>query len=144
MAKPVDRLHRPDGRQAIQGRPGSRREQEDYDRSNGAGVATRALASRAQPLAIASGDGAPRGEHPGAQRWDDRRQPLFADPHSDPATYLIAAGAHLIARRGGGAPREIAVEEFTRGPYRNALASGELLVGVEVAGAVTGDGDRPP
>lgn len=56
----------------------------------------------------------------------------FADPHSDPATYLIAAGARLIARRGGGAPREIAVEEFTRGPYRNALAAGELLVGVEV------------
>jgi carbon-monoxide dehydrogenase medium subunit len=56
----------------------------------------------------------------------------FADPHSDPATYLIASGARLIARRGGAPPREIAVEEFTRGPYRNTLAAGELLVGVEV------------
>jgi carbon-monoxide dehydrogenase medium subunit len=56
----------------------------------------------------------------------------FADPHSDPATYLIAAGAQLIARHGGGAPRKIAVEAFTRGPYRNALAAGELLVAVEV------------
>ncbi len=56
----------------------------------------------------------------------------FADPHSDPATYLAAAGAAIMVRRGGGEARRIAVDEFTRGPYQNALAPGELLVGVHV------------
>lgn len=55
----------------------------------------------------------------------------FADPHSDPATYLIAAGATLVAR-GRGAPREIPVEEFVLGPYETALAPAELLVSVAV------------
>jgi carbon-monoxide dehydrogenase medium subunit len=56
----------------------------------------------------------------------------FADPHSDPATYLMAAGGRLTARRGGGPPREIAVEDFTRGAYETALQPGELLVSVRV------------
>jgi carbon-monoxide dehydrogenase medium subunit len=56
----------------------------------------------------------------------------FADPHSDPATYLIAAGGSVTARRAGGEPRRIPVEEFTRGPYQNALAPDELLVSVHV------------
>jgi carbon-monoxide dehydrogenase medium subunit len=56
----------------------------------------------------------------------------FADPHSDPATYLIAAGGSVTARRAGGEPRRIPVEEFTRGPYQNALAPDELLVSVQV------------
>ena len=55
----------------------------------------------------------------------------FADPHSDPATYLIAAGGRLIAK-GRGAPREIPMEEFTRGPYETTLAPAELLVSVVV------------
>lgn len=56
----------------------------------------------------------------------------FADPHSDPATYLIAAGGSLTARRGGGEARRIPVEELTRGPYQTTLAPGELLVAVHV------------
>jgi carbon-monoxide dehydrogenase medium subunit len=56
----------------------------------------------------------------------------FADPHSDPATYLIAADGSLTARRGGGEPRRISIEDFTRGPYQNALEQGELLVSVHV------------
>ncbi len=56
----------------------------------------------------------------------------FADPHSDPATYLIAAGGWVTARRAGGTPRQISVEGFTRGPYQNALAPDELLVSVHV------------
>jgi carbon-monoxide dehydrogenase medium subunit len=52
----------------------------------------------------------------------------FADPHSDPATYLIAAGGSLITSSG----RQIAVEEFTRGPYTTALEPAELLVSVQV------------
>ncbi|HZO77804.1 MAG TPA: xanthine dehydrogenase family protein subunit M [Solirubrobacteraceae bacterium] len=55
----------------------------------------------------------------------------FADPHSDPATYLIAAGGSLIAGAGS-AVRQISPEEFTRGPYETALAPEELLVAIEV------------
>jgi len=56
----------------------------------------------------------------------------FADPHSDPATYLIAAGGAVSARRGSGPLRRIAIEDFTRGPYETALEDNELLVSVHV------------
>ena len=85
----------------------------------------------ARPLAVAGGDGAQRREHPGAQRRDDRRQPLFRRSALGPGHLPDRRGARLTARRGGGAPREIAVEEFARGPYRNALGAGELLAAVE-------------
>jgi aerobic carbon-monoxide dehydrogenase medium subunit len=55
----------------------------------------------------------------------------FADPHSDPATYLTAAGGSLTVR-GSGGERKIPVEEFTRGPYQTALAHSELLVSVQI------------
>jgi len=63
----------------------------------------------------------------------------FADPHSDPATYLIAAGGRLVAR-GQGPARKILVEEFTRGPYETALTPGELLVAIEVPEPAAGSG----
>lgn len=56
----------------------------------------------------------------------------FADPHSDPATFLIAAGGTVSARAANTPPREIPMEDFTRGPYETALEEGELLVGVNV------------
>jgi carbon-monoxide dehydrogenase medium subunit len=56
----------------------------------------------------------------------------FADPHSDPATYLMAADGHVTVRRGGAPARRIAVEDFVRGPYETALEPGELLTGVHV------------
>ena len=56
----------------------------------------------------------------------------FADPHSDPATFLLAAGGALTCRRGGGAARRIAIEDFVSGPFETALAPGELLVSVHV------------
>lgn len=56
----------------------------------------------------------------------------FADPHSDPATYLMAAGGWLTARRGGEPGRRIDIEDFTRGAYETALEPGELLVSVHV------------
>jgi carbon-monoxide dehydrogenase medium subunit len=56
----------------------------------------------------------------------------FSDPHSDPATFLLASEAGVVARRGGGDPRRIAMSEFVLGPYRTALAAGELLTRIEV------------
>jgi aerobic carbon-monoxide dehydrogenase medium subunit len=62
----------------------------------------------------------------------------FADPHSDPATFLIAAGATVSARRGHQPARRIPAEEFVRGPYRTALEPGELLVAVHVPAPAPG------
>ncbi len=55
----------------------------------------------------------------------------FADPHSDPATFLAAAGATLVL---GGAisTREVPVDSFVLGPYETVLSRGELLVAIEV------------
>ncbi len=62
----------------------------------------------------------------------------FGDPHSDPATYLLAAGARLEARKGAAERREIPLESFTTGPYENALTDGELLAGVLVPAPAPG------
>ena len=56
----------------------------------------------------------------------------FADPHSDPSTFLQAMDAEVEARRGGGAARRIPLTEFVTGPYENALEPGELLTAVLV------------
>jgi aerobic carbon-monoxide dehydrogenase medium subunit len=56
----------------------------------------------------------------------------FADPHSDPATYLMAAGGSVTVRRGGQTARRIPIEDFTRGRYQTILAPGELLTAVHV------------
>ncbi len=55
----------------------------------------------------------------------------FADPHSDPATFLLAAGATL-ACGDGERVRRIPVGDFVLGAYETALAPGELLLAVEV------------
>jgi carbon-monoxide dehydrogenase medium subunit len=56
----------------------------------------------------------------------------FADPHSDPATFLLAANGSVSIRRGGEPVRRLPVEAFVRGPYETALEPGELLVAVHV------------
>jgi carbon-monoxide dehydrogenase medium subunit len=56
----------------------------------------------------------------------------FADPHSDPATFLIAAGGEVSMRAGGAAARRMSVEEFVLGPYETALAEGELLTAIHL------------
>lgn len=61
----------------------------------------------------------------------------FADPHSDPATFLLAAGSGVLLGRGDG-QRRLAIDEFVQGPYETALEPGELLLGVEVP-AMPGD-----
>jgi len=55
----------------------------------------------------------------------------FSDPHSDPATFLLASGAELVCRRGS-AERTISIGEFVRGPYETALEPKELLTEIRI------------
>lgn len=55
----------------------------------------------------------------------------FADPHSDPATFLLAAAARVELGYGDGR-RTLPIDDFIRGPYETALRSGEIIVGIEV------------
>lgn len=58
----------------------------------------------------------------------------FAEPHSDPATLLVALGARVVAE-GPQGKREIPIDEFFVGSYETCLQSGELLTAVEVPAA---------
>lgn len=55
----------------------------------------------------------------------------FADPHSDPATFLLAAEATLVLGRRE-ERRTVPIEDFVRGPYHTALLFGELIVEIRV------------
>ena len=55
----------------------------------------------------------------------------FADPHSDPASFLMAVGATLVCQRGE-VTRRIPAAGFLTGLYETALAPGELLVAIEL------------
>jgi aerobic carbon-monoxide dehydrogenase medium subunit len=55
----------------------------------------------------------------------------FADPHSDPATFLIAVGASMLCRKEDDA-RSIPAAEFVTGPYQTLLEPGELLIAIEL------------
>ena len=55
----------------------------------------------------------------------------FADPHSDPATFLLAAEAVLTLGRGD-ERRTVAIGDFVLGPYETALQPGELIVEIRV------------
>jgi len=63
----------------------------------------------------------------------------FADPHSDPATWLLAADARAELAMGE-ARRTMPVGEFLAGPWQTALDPGELLLGVEVPPLPDGSG----
>jgi aerobic carbon-monoxide dehydrogenase medium subunit len=63
----------------------------------------------------------------------------FSDPHSDPATFLLAAGADVVLRRGG-ERRAMPLGEFVLGPYQTALAPGELLAEVRIPDPPAGAG----
>ncbi len=55
----------------------------------------------------------------------------FADPHSDPAPFLIAAGATMTCQRGQ-ATRRVPAGGFLVGSYQTVLDPGELLTSVEL------------
>jgi aerobic carbon-monoxide dehydrogenase medium subunit len=55
----------------------------------------------------------------------------FADPHSDPASFLMAVGATLVCQLGG-VTRRVPAAGFLTGLYETALNPGELLVSVDL------------
>ncbi|TMC54518.1 MAG: carbon monoxide dehydrogenase [Chloroflexi bacterium] len=56
---------------------------------------------------------------------------IFAEPHADPPTLLMALGARVILA-GAKGRRAIPLAEFVTGMYQTALAADEILVAVEV------------
>lgn len=63
----------------------------------------------------------------------------FADPHSDPAAFLLAADATIVLGRGK-ERRRVPVGDFIQGPYTTALEPGELVVAIEVPALPAGAG----
>jgi carbon-monoxide dehydrogenase medium subunit len=64
----------------------------------------------------------------------------FSDPHSDPATFLLAAGAEAVVQRGDDPRRILPLDAFLRGPYETALEEGDLLLSIRVPATVAGTG----
>jgi aerobic carbon-monoxide dehydrogenase medium subunit len=56
----------------------------------------------------------------------------FSDPHSDPATFLLALDAEVECRRGGEAARRLPIADFVVGPYQTSLRQGEVLTSVRI------------
>ena len=61
----------------------------------------------------------------------------FSDPHSDPATFLLASEATIVLRSRSG-ERTLPIADFLIGPYETALAPGELLVAIDVPALAQG------
>ena len=56
----------------------------------------------------------------------------FGEPHSDPATFLVAVGATLECWSSGGGRRTIPAVDFLVGPFESVLRDDELLVEIDV------------
>jgi carbon-monoxide dehydrogenase medium subunit len=63
----------------------------------------------------------------------------FAEPHSDPATFLLACDAR-VRLQGPGGSREVAIRDFCTGPLETARAADEILVAIVVPAARPGEG----
>lgn len=63
----------------------------------------------------------------------------FADPHSDPATFLLAAEARVEVW-GAAGTRTIPMDVFVRSAYETALEDGELITAVRVPPLRAGSG----
>jgi carbon-monoxide dehydrogenase medium subunit len=55
----------------------------------------------------------------------------FAEPHSDPATLLLALGAKAHVRGKAGS-KSLTIDKLITGAYETSLAADELLIGVEI------------
>ena len=62
----------------------------------------------------------------------------FADPHSDPATYLAAVDG-TVTISSADAARTVPIDEFVIAPYMTTLGKGELLTSVEIPEMLSGD-----
>jgi carbon-monoxide dehydrogenase medium subunit len=56
----------------------------------------------------------------------------FSDPHSDPATFLLALDVEVEHRRGGEPARRTPISDFVVGPYQTSLGEGEVLTSVRI------------
>jgi carbon-monoxide dehydrogenase medium subunit len=63
----------------------------------------------------------------------------FAEPHSDPATFLLACGA-IIELDGPAGPRELDIGEFILGPLTTAREADEVILAVRIPAARRGEG----
>ena len=63
----------------------------------------------------------------------------FAEPHSDPATFLLACDAEIELASSGGR-RRLPIGDFVLGPLHTAREADEVLVGVRVPAAASGEG----
>jgi carbon-monoxide dehydrogenase medium subunit len=63
----------------------------------------------------------------------------FAEPHSDPATLLLACGAR-VTLRGPDGERSLPIEAFIVGPFTTAREASEILVDVRVPPAAAWTG----
>ena len=63
----------------------------------------------------------------------------FAEPHSDPAAFLLACDARVVLA-GPDARRELAIDEFVLGPLYTDRQADELLVEIRVPAAGRGAG----
>jgi len=63
----------------------------------------------------------------------------FADPHSDPATFLLAAGARIDVWSAAGT-RVVPMDDFVISAYQTALEPGELIAAVRVPPLRPGSG----
>jgi carbon-monoxide dehydrogenase medium subunit len=56
----------------------------------------------------------------------------FADPHSDPATFLLVLNAMLVCATDDAAIRSVHIDEFVRDAYETDLRIGELLTEIRL------------
>ena len=63
----------------------------------------------------------------------------FAEPHSDPATFLLACDAR-VELHGAEGTRSVTIEELIVGPLLTSRTDEEILVAIEVPGRAAGEG----
>lgn len=63
----------------------------------------------------------------------------FAEPHSDPATFLLACGATVVLQ-GPGGTRELGISDFVRGPLDTAREPDEVITEIRLPAACPGEG----
>jgi aerobic carbon-monoxide dehydrogenase medium subunit len=56
----------------------------------------------------------------------------FGEPHSDPATLLVAADAEISCHGADGRSRRVAAADFLQGPFQTCLSPGELITSIDV------------